>query len=88
MSRTMMRDSLASRSSQRMCVISSCRRVEKIANGMTFCIGGERWFFSCPAIAADGRLCNRRALRLYLPPGGREFACRVCHHLIYPSSRG
>ena len=40
--------------------------------------GGRRWWFLCP-------LCDRRAAKLYLPPGGRLFGCRTCHRLTYES---
>ena len=30
--------------------------------------GGERWWFTCPLIV-NGVACNRRAGKLYLPPG-------------------
>lgn len=46
--------------------------------------GGERWWFTCP-LAIDGVACNRRAGKLYLPPGARYFGCRKCHGLTYRS---
>jgi hypothetical protein len=33
---------------------------------------GERWWFTCPLIV-DGVPCNRRAGKLYLPPGRAVF---------------
>ncbi len=42
--------------------------------------GGERWWFNCPG-------CGRRCGKLYLPPGGKYFLCRVCHNLNYLSQR-
>lgn len=41
--------------------------------------GGQRPWFRCPAVN-----CNKRVALLY---GGRIFACRHCHGLIYPSQR-
>jgi hypothetical protein len=29
--------------------------------------------------------CGRRVGKLYLPPAGRYFGCRVCHGLTYQS---
>lgn len=49
-------------------------------------LGGQRWWFTCPLIV-NGRACNRRAGKLYLPPGGRYFGCRVCHRLTYVSAQ-
>ena len=46
--------------------------------------GGERWWFTCPLIV-NGVACNRRAGKLYLPPGARYFGCRKCHDLTYRS---
>ena len=40
---------------------------------------GERRWFACPT-----RGCGRRVAILY---GGRVFACRKCHQLVYPSQR-
>ena len=31
--------------------------------------------------------CNRRVAKLYLPPGGRYFGCRLCHGLTYKSAQ-
>lgn len=44
--------------------------------------GGQRWWFTCP-LTADGVVCNRRAGKLYLPPGAQYFGCRKCHDLTY-----
>jgi hypothetical protein len=40
--------------------------------------GGRRFWFICVS-------CGRRAGVLYLPPGERVFACRICHDLTYLS---
>jgi hypothetical protein len=49
--------------------------------------GGRRWWFLCPACRRGEAPCRRRVAKLYLPPGGRIFACRRCHELAYTSSR-
>ena len=41
--------------------------------------GGTRWWFVC--------MCGRRCAKLYLPPGGQSFRCRVCLHLTYACQR-
>jgi hypothetical protein len=47
-----------------------------------------RWWFVCPATRSDhADPCLRRVGRLYLPAGGRIFACRHCYDLTYESSR-
>jgi len=46
--------------------------------------GGLRWWFTCPLVVRD-RACGRRAGKLYLPPGGRYFGCRICYDLTYTS---
>lgn len=46
--------------------------------------GGLRWWFICPLVV-DGRACNRRVSKLYLPPGARYYGCRHCHNLTYTS---
>lgn len=46
--------------------------------------GGVRWWFSCPR-TVDGEECGRRVGKLYLPPGGRYFACRQCLDLTHES---
>jgi hypothetical protein len=46
--------------------------------------GGRRWWFICPLIVR-GIACNRRAGKLYLPPGAKYFGCRKCHNLTYRS---
>jgi hypothetical protein len=48
--------------------------------------GGLRWWFVCPE-TVGGRACPRRVRKLYLPPGGRYFACRHCCQLSYTSQR-
>ena len=45
---------------------------------------GKRWWFTCPLIV-EGRECNRRVGKLYLPPGEKYFGCRHCHELTYRS---
>jgi len=45
---------------------------------------GERWWFTCP-LTVGGVACNRRAGKLYLPPGAKYFGCRTCHGLTYRS---
>jgi hypothetical protein len=46
--------------------------------------GGVRWWFTCP-LSRDGQYCGHRVGKLYLPPGGRYYACRHCYHLTYES---
>ena len=46
--------------------------------------GGLRWWFICPLVL-NGRSCQRRVGKLYLPPFGRYFGCRHCHELTYTS---
>jgi hypothetical protein len=48
--------------------------------------GGRRWWFICPLIVR-GIACNRRAGKLYLPPGVKYFGCRKCHDLTYRSAQ-
>jgi len=45
---------------------------------------GRRWWFICPLIVR-GIACNRRAGKLYCPPGAKYFGCRKCHELTYRS---
>ena len=40
--------------------------------------GGERVWFACPS-------CAKRVRKLYLPPSGGRFLCRICHDLSYAS---
>ena len=47
--------------------------------------GGLRRFL-CP-VQRNGAVCGRRVLKLYLPPGGQYFGCRVCHNLTYRCSQ-
>jgi hypothetical protein len=52
--------------------------------------GGLRWWFLCPMPKSRGRdvqSCGRHVAKLYLPPGARHFACRLCHDLTYESSQ-
>ena len=46
--------------------------------------GGRRWWFTCP-LCVRGVTRNRRAGKLYLPPGAKFFGCRKCHGLTYRS---
>jgi hypothetical protein len=46
--------------------------------------GGLRWWFTCPLVV-NGRACERRVGKLYLPPGCRYYGCRVCYRLSYTS---
>ncbi len=48
--------------------------------------GGVRWWFAC-SFGVEGERCNRRVAKLYLPPEGRKFGCRICHDLTYESSQ-
>jgi hypothetical protein len=48
--------------------------------------GGARWWFACPLVV-NGRPCDRRVRKLYLPPGDRYFGCRHCYRLTYESSQ-
>lgn len=41
---------------------------------------GFRYYGTCPK-------CTRRVRKLYVPPGGERFLCRVCHKLTYESSQ-
>ena len=47
--------------------------------------GGDRWWFVCP-LTVNGRKCLRRCEKLYLPPGGRYFGCRLSYDLPNTSS--
>jgi hypothetical protein len=46
--------------------------------------GGTRPYFICPGVV-NGRVCNRRVIKLYGP--GRYFLCRHCYRLAYASQR-
>jgi len=48
--------------------------------------GGVRFWFICPGWK-NGIACRRRCRKLYLPPRGHVFACRVCHDLTYESTQ-
>ena len=48
--------------------------------------GGLRWWLTCPLVTG-GRRCRRRCEKLYRPPGGKYYGCRVCHRLSYTSQR-
>jgi hypothetical protein len=43
-----------------------------------------RWWFVCPLVV-NGRPCNRRVGKLYLPGASRYFGCRHCYDLTYTS---
>lgn len=45
-------------------------------------LGGERWWFCCPAMWDDSP-CGRLVGTLYLPAEQKFFACRHCHALSY-----
>ena len=46
--------------------------------------GGLRYWFICPLVK-NGQACCRRAMKLYLSPGGLYFGCRRCYDLTYES---
>lgn len=46
--------------------------------------GGVRRWFICPLVK-DGIPCRRRVGKLYLPPRGKHFGCRICYNLTYRS---
>jgi hypothetical protein len=56
--------------------------IEVVATTPTF--GGRRWWWICPLVK-NGRPCNRRVSKLYLPPGAAYFGCRHCYELTYTS---
>ncbi|MBW3599539.1 MAG: hypothetical protein KY475_19980 [Planctomycetes bacterium] len=39
------------------------------------------------SLVVRGVACQRRAGKLYLPPGAKYFGCRTCHDLTYRSSQ-
>ena len=47
--------------------------------------GGLRWWFLCPVSAQRG--IEKRAAKIYLPPGAKVFGCREAHDLTYQSCR-
>jgi len=49
--------------------------------------GGSRWWYICPLVV-NGRPCNDRVGKLYLPPGGKYYGCRICYNLTYTSCQG
>jgi len=59
-------------------------RVRVVATPCNY--GGERYWFICP-LSYEGRACERRVGKLYLPPGGRYFGCRHCYDLTYESAQ-
>ena len=38
-------------------------------------------------LTVNGRDCNRRVAKLYLPPSCRYYGCRHCYDLTYKSSQ-
>lgn len=48
--------------------------------------GSKRYWFIC-SLSVNGRPCNRRVAKLFLPPGGRYFGCRHCHDLTYKGQK-
>ncbi len=54
--------------------------VEVTSTGCRF--GGRRFWLTCPLLQ-NGVRCSRKALRLYLPPGGQLFGCKRCYRLTY-----
>ncbi len=46
----------------------------------------EGEWFLCPLLKRNGTPCERRCRKLYCPPGGKYFGCRVCYNLTYQSS--
>jgi len=46
--------------------------------------GGTRWWYICPLVK-NGQSCNHRSGKLYLPPGGKYYGCRICYDLTYTS---
>ena len=46
--------------------------------------GGVRWWFTCP-LTANGKSCQRRVGKLYIPPNGSYYGCRQCYDLTYQS---
>ena len=58
--------------------------IEVTSSRCTF--GGRRFWFRCP-MTSDSVPCDRRVLRLYLPPGGEMLGCRYCYDLRYQSTQ-
>jgi hypothetical protein len=48
--------------------------------------GGYRYWFLCPGRSIVHG-CGFRVSRLYLPPGGTRFGCRICWNLTYESAQ-
>ncbi len=46
--------------------------------------GGLRYWFICPGVKSSAP-CRRKVMKLYLPPGTVDFACRHCYELTYRS---
>ncbi len=49
--------------------------------------GNVRWWMRCPILLGNGKTCNRRCYKMYLPPGQKYFGCRTCMRLTYQSSK-
>jgi len=49
-------------------------------------LGGMRYWFRCPR-KIDGKACDERVGRLYLPPGESVFGCRRYFNLTYRSAQ-
>jgi hypothetical protein len=56
--------------------------IEITSSRCTF--GGRRFWFRCP-MTRESVPCDRRVLRLYLPPGGQMLGCRHCYDLRHQS---
>jgi len=56
--------------------------IEITSSRCTF--GGRRFWFRCP-MTRESVPCDRRVLRLYLPPGGQMLGCRDCYDLRHQS---
>lgn len=48
--------------------------------------GGVRYWFKCP-LTVNGKYCGKRVGKIYLPPLGKYFGCRICHNLTYRSCK-
>ena len=48
-------------------------------------MGGFRYWFRCPLLQDNEKVCKRRIRVLYQPPGQDYFGCRHCYNLTYES---